>query len=482
VIQERANPVRIVMRNLLNRCPVASDLRLEVEAALAGDDPRALRQVGHRLVAALLQGGELVRVRVSGRDGPPLFARPGHATLFDLGNLSDPIEPAGRVGPITVLPHPPSVLANGVPAGAPGGTWLPASGGHDLNAPERLMQAMERAQALQASSEVGGGIPRVLQEILIMLEPDLPGLALFLELHPPLEPDADLERVFAGGSGVRPFWAASRGVGEAIWIADERELPPPLRARLHGPITGSVLAVPFLAPPSLEDGEPGPPGEAGLLYLLVPAERDHRQMLQLGRRVARFVTHGWQQRTLMNRLMHTDPLTGVRNRAFFDSQFDFELDRARRRGSTVALLLADIDHFKAINDQYGHPAGDRVLKAVARELLAGLRRIDLVCRVGGEEFALVLPDTLPAAVIEIVSRLQVRVANLRLADPAAAEPIRLTISCGGAVFPDAGDTLDDLYRRADEMLYLSKQRGRNRCHLWNPEGDPILTLPRYQAP
>jgi GGDEF domain-containing protein len=76
----------------------------------------------------------------------------------------------------------------------------------------------------------------------------------------------------------------------------------------------------------------------------------------------------------------------------------------------------------------------------------------------------------------------VRIANLRLADPAAAEPIRLTVSCGGAVFPGAGETLDDLYRRADEMLYLSKQRGRNRCHLWNPDGDPTLSLPRYQAP
>ena len=474
--------MRTVMRNLLSACPVPADLRRAVEAALAGDDPLALRQAGHQLVTALLQGGELVRVRVSGRDGPPLFARPGHATLFDLGNLSDPIAPDERVGPVVVPPHIPAAPASGPPAVAPGGTWWPAPGGPDLNAPERLMQAMERAQALQASSEAGGGIPRILQEILLMLEPDLPGLALYLELHPPLEPDADLERVFAGNSGARPFWAASRGVGEAIWIADERELPPPLRERLARPVNGSVLAVPFLTPPSLEEGEAGPAGEAGLLFVVVPAERDHRQVLQLGRRVARFVTHGWQQRTLMNRLMHTDPLTGVRNRAFFDSQFDFELDRARRRDSTVALLLADIDHFKAINDQYGHPAGDRVLKAVARELLAGLRRIDLVCRVGGEEFALVLPDTLPAAVIEIVSRLQVRVANLRLADPAAAEPIRLTVSCGGVVFPGAGDTLDDLYRRADEMLYLSKQRGRNRCHLWNPDGDPILTLPRYQAP
>lgn len=478
--------MRTVLRNLLNLCPVPAGLRHEVETALAGDDPVQLRRAGHALVVALIGSGDLVQVQVSGRQGPPLLARPGQATLFDLEDLVDPVDPADPVDPqVTFVPagsSQVSVFALNDPVSAPQPGAGEPTASPDLNAPERLMQAMERAQALQASTQADGGIPHVLRDILVMLEPDLPGLTLCLELFPPLEPDADLDHVFGGTPGDRPFWAATRVPGEAIWIADERELPAPLLARLAGRTAGSILAVPFLTPPNLDDAELEPSREAGLLYVLAPTDQDRRQMLRLGRRVARFVTHGWQQRTLMNRLVHTDPLTGVRNRAFFDTQFDFELDRARRRGSTLALLLADIDHFKAINDQYGHPAGDRVLKAVARELLAGLRRIDLVCRVGGEEFALVLPDTLPAAVVEIVARLQVRIANLRLADPAAAEPIRLTVSCGGAVFPGAGETLDDLYRRADEMLYLSKQRGRNRCHLWNPDGDPTLSLPRYQAP
>ena len=193
------------------------------------------------------------------------------------------------------------------------------------------------------------------------------------------------------------------------------------------------------------------------------------------------MTHGWQQKRRMSRLVHTDPLTGIRNRAYFDLQFPLELERARRHGTSLALVLVDIDHFKDVNDTYGHPAGDRILHAVAQELLEGLRRIDLVCRVGGEEFALVLPDTTLDAVNEVVPRLQVRIANHPLADPDATAPIRVTVSCGGVVFPAAGDTPVELYRKADEMLYLSKQRGRNRCHVWNPEGDPILTLPRYQA-
>ncbi|MBT7310681.1 GGDEF domain-containing protein, partial [bacterium] len=124
--------------------------------------------------------------------------------------------------------------------------------------------------------------------------------------------------------------------------------------------------------------------------------------------------------------------------------------------------------------------GDRVLKTVARELLQGLRRIDLICRVGGEEFALVLPNTELEPAREVVSRVQMSVSNLRFTDPNVAETIRVMISFGGAVFPEAGEDPAELYGVADKMLYLSKQQGRNRCYFWNPDGDPILTLPDFK--
>ncbi|MBC8423739.1 GGDEF domain-containing protein [bacterium] len=275
--------------------------------------------------------------------------------------------------------------------------------------------------------------------------------------------------------------------GKAVWFRSGADLPPGLRqhsARESAP-DGFVAGVAAPLYPPLADvatDDQGPINEVGLLYVIQLDPTDRETLIRLAFRISRFVTNGWRQTSLMNRLVHIDTLTGVHNRAFFDDQLVLEIERAQRRKSTLVLLLGDIDHFKDVNDRYGHPAGDRVLKSVARELQKGLRRIDLVCRVGGEEFALVLPNTDITAARDIVTRIQVSIANLRLSDPDADEPLRVTISFGGTSFPGSGDTPDELYRNADRMLYLSKQRGRNRCHFWNSDGDPILTLPRYNAP
>ena len=98
----------------------------------------------------------------------------------------------------------------------------------------------------------------------------------------------------------------------------------------------------------------------------------------------------------------------------------------------------------------------------------------------GGVFACLLPDTTPESAMEVVSRIQVRIGNLRLTDPGHAEPIRVTISFGGVAYPTGGDDPEVLFKRADEMLYLSKERGRNRCYFWNPEGEPLLILPDYR--
>ena len=246
------------------------------------------------------------------------------------------------------------------------------------------------------------------------------------------------------------------------------------------PLFACGIAVPLYAPEPAEVPEAGESRETGLLYILSERAVARDDMVKLGVRLSRFVTSGWRQRRRMGHLVHTDNLTGVRNRGFFDDQFGLEVERARRHESSLVLLIGDIDHFKRVNDNYGHQMGDRVLKTVAREMLQGLRRIDLVCRVGGEEFALVLPDTGLDAAMEVASRIQVRIGNLRLTDPGHAEPIRITISFGGVAFPEGGDDPASLYRRADEMLYLSKERGRNRCHFWNPDGEPLLILPDYR--
>ncbi|WP_374676218.1 diguanylate cyclase domain-containing protein [Ideonella sp.] len=161
-------------------------------------------------------------------------------------------------------------------------------------------------------------------------------------------------------------------------------------------------------------------------------------------------------------LSETDGLTGIANRRRFDRRLREEWQRAQRHGVPMALLLADVDHFKAYNDHYGHPAGDDCLRRVAT-LLQGCaqRSSDLVARVGGEEFAVLLPHTGAAEAEEVASRcLQ---ALRRQALPHAASPTaaHLTLSIGVARLAGPGDTPDELVARADRALYEAKRGGRD---------------------
>lgn len=163
------------------------------------------------------------------------------------------------------------------------------------------------------------------------------------------------------------------------------------------------------------------------------------------------------QNTLTRSAM-TDGLTGVANRRAFDEVLDRELARADRAASQVSLLLLDLDHFKALNDRFGHAVGDEVLARVARELSITLRPSDTFARYGGEEFAVILPDTSSPAAGEIAER-------LRLAMRAVTAPDghQVTISIGSAtVDPIQGLDADLLIRTADRALYRAKEAGRDR--------------------
>ncbi len=448
-----------------------------MRVALANNDEDALRAAGKTLVHSLMHRGDLVRVLVNGNETAPTcyFALRDHATLLDLTPIYEDEPPP--------LKDPPELETQIVP---PGTVQDNLFAPHDYDIHDRVLNAMERAQDLSVTRMAGVGVSGLLQDVVGLLRPTFLGTELHIELFKSADVPDPLPNVDHCPRNERPFWALTRVEGEAVWIPAWSELPPILKQRVApedapGGFAAGV-AVPLYPPAEeLNPEDQGVISEVGLLYVIQLAPIDRETLVRLAFRISRFVTNGWRQTSLMNRLVHIDNLTGVHNRAFFDEQLVLEIERAQRRSTSLILLLGDIDHFKDVNDRYGHPAGDRVLKSVARELLRGLRRIDLVCRVGGEEFALVLPDTDLEAARDIVTRIQVRIANLRLSDPDASEPLRVTISFGGAGFPGAGDTPDELYRNADRMLYLSKQRGRNRCHFWNPGGDPILTLPRYNA-
>jgi diguanylate cyclase (GGDEF)-like protein len=169
-----------------------------------------------------------------------------------------------------------------------------------------------------------------------------------------------------------------------------------------------------------------------------------------------------QDRDLAIRASQTDELTGVSNRRYAWARIDDLLKNVAMSQSTGCIAILDIDHFKSINDRYGHQAGDLVLQRFARMIHDQVRRTDCFGRMGGEEFILILPDTQVAEAAAIVQRMLERVRASELL--AHSPDMRCTFSAGVAV-AHPGDTPSDLYARADRALYAAKMAGRNCVHL-----------------
>ena len=165
----------------------------------------------------------------------------------------------------------------------------------------------------------------------------------------------------------------------------------------------------------------------------------------------------------LEQLASTDPLTGIANRRKMTEQIAQELERARRFHHPLSLLMVDIDHFKRINDTYGHEVGDQAIVQTATLLTANLRAVDLVARFGGEEFVLLMPETHIAVAMHAAERLREQAAGLRLRTECGAE-VELTISIGVAQANAHGtpDTPSSLLVRSDKALYRAKKEGRNR--------------------
>lgn len=158
----------------------------------------------------------------------------------------------------------------------------------------------------------------------------------------------------------------------------------------------------------------------------------------------------------------TDSLTGVFNHRYVNAHLPRLLEQAADGHKAIAVLMLDIDHFKQVNDTWGHQVGDEVLKEVCSRISRNLRNFDLVARLGGEEFVVVMPDTEPLAAVNVAERLRHLIADTVFAVSAPVGAIPVTISLGLAMGGRLGDTVESILRRADKALYDAKHSGRNR--------------------
>jgi two-component system cell cycle response regulator len=197
-------------------------------------------------------------------------------------------------------------------------------------------------------------------------------------------------------------------------------------------------------------------------YVMRPIDRPEllaRVKTQIKRkRYSEYLRDRLQERV---ELSITDSLTGLYNRRYMEGHLKTLIGEAMRSGRALSILLADIDHFKQVNDTYGHDVGDMVLKEFSERFKRITRGIDLACRMGGEEFVILMPDTDMARACQIGERVRSAVAAAPF-EAGAETKIAVTASVGLATLLGSGDTPEAIFKRADNALYAAKRRGRNQ--------------------
>jgi two-component system cell cycle response regulator len=158
----------------------------------------------------------------------------------------------------------------------------------------------------------------------------------------------------------------------------------------------------------------------------------------------------------------TDALTGLHNRRYMETHLKRLTGEALHKGRSLSVLVADIDHFKRVNDTYGHDIGDVVLREFGRRLKRSVRGMDLACRLGGEEFVVIMPDTDLERACQVGERIRGQVASETFDIGKSRPPLRVTASVGVAALEHAEDTAETIFKRADQALYTAKRAGRNR--------------------
>lgn len=446
-------------------------LRQAARRAVLAGDPGRMALTARVIVTELLRRGDLVRVAAEGG--------------ADLSGSFCLLRGSRRFVDISAIDGDPGTTDGGGDTAVQAGPEPEGRArGLDLHS---LLRVLEDAGRVDIHDPQAGETGIILANVLGLMARTMPQVRLFVQLHEPAElPDGRGPVVIADPRECESGWQAARRPNGSVWLTNPSELPRRLRDRDAGgpdagpdeePFAFSVAAAVPLHEPAADTDDTAEGREVGLLFLVTGEPWQRESVLRLARRVSGFVSRRWRSQRDVNRRIHTDGLTGVYNRRFFDNQFTHELERARRSGVPLTLVLVDLDHFKSINDSHGHASGDRVLVMVARRMLEELRRIDHVCRIGGEEFALILPDTSPAAARDVMRRLLDAPFVTESVVDGEPRQLQVRFSYGVVTSPDAGTDAFELYRKADAMLYLSKDAGRDRCHFWSSDGDHFEMLP-----
>ncbi|MDD3471644.1 MAG: diguanylate cyclase [Syntrophaceae bacterium] len=172
------------------------------------------------------------------------------------------------------------------------------------------------------------------------------------------------------------------------------------------------------------------------------------------------------EREMYLEMSYEDPLTGVYNRRFFDEALKIEVIKASRLRNSFALLMIDVDNFKEFNDLYGHLKGDEVLSSIGRVFKSVCRGYDIITRYGGDEFAIIFPETDRGVAVSLCERIMAETSALVFEDESEKNSLRVSISIGVAIFPDNASNINDLIRCADEALYAAKCAGRNSFRIY----------------
>lgn len=246
--------------------------------------------------------------------------------------------------------------------------------------------------------------------------------------------------------------------GEAVSVPD-LSAPGQYRRRLRNDVAGALVVAPLRA-------------EAYVYGVLEAwSERPHSYTsdeVSIIDFVAEFLGGLIKRRLEVEELIFVDQTSQIHNRRYFDEQLAREVERCRRTGNAMALLIGDLDDFKQVNDTMGHAAGDSVLRQVGRILSENARQLDIVARIGGEEFGVILPNVERDTAMTVAERMRSTIAAHRFVTGVREKPTcGITVSIGGALYPLDAKSRTDLMDKADRIaLYEAKRRGKNRVIFW----------------